>query len=180
MLLRECEPVHRLRYVRFEINRQKTLTQSIGSYTLCSYGAGAGGNLPRYVCVRHGALAPPSQVPTGRSGAGVTPTYALTLPTQFMTLNPITMSSNIPEPELYYTTPNLHCPNSRLPVLVYRQVLPADRSEPSSSRGTGEERLEPWRHIQALSQCTFPQQHSRTLRRPTRQYILYVRRWAAG
>ena len=31
--------------------------------------------------------------------------------------------------QVYWTVPNEHCPNSKLPVLVYRNVLPEDLSE---------------------------------------------------
>jgi uncharacterized protein YjlB len=33
--------------------------------------------------------------------------------------------------KIYWTVPNQHCPNSKLPVLVYRDVLPSDLSEDS-------------------------------------------------
>ena len=45
--------------------------------------------------------------------------------------NPTTMASEVREPEVYWTKPNEHCPNSKLPVLVYRNVLPDDLNEAS-------------------------------------------------
>ncbi|KAF7190425.1 hypothetical protein HII31_08139 [Pseudocercospora fuligena] len=45
-----------------------------------------------------------------------------------------TSSSSIPQPELYWTKPNTHCPNSTLPVLVYRNVLPSDHSVESTTK----------------------------------------------
>ncbi|KAK3710700.1 hypothetical protein LTR37_010119 [Vermiconidia calcicola] len=44
------------------------------------------------------------------------------------------MASNAQQPEVYWTKPNAHCPNSKLPVLVYRNVLPSDLSEESVSK----------------------------------------------
>ncbi|KAF2169951.1 hypothetical protein M409DRAFT_64362 [Zasmidium cellare ATCC 36951] len=38
------------------------------------------------------------------------------------------------DPELYWTKPTPHSPNSKLPVLVYRNVLPGDHSVESTSK----------------------------------------------
>ena len=36
--------------------------------------------------------------------------------------------TDLRQPEIYWTSPTAHVPNSKLPVLVYRNVLPADLS----------------------------------------------------
>lgn len=41
------------------------------------------------------------------------------------------MATELRQPETYWTKPNQHCPNSKLPVLVYRNVLPDDLTEDS-------------------------------------------------
>ncbi|PIB02897.1 hypothetical protein CB0940_12006 [Cercospora beticola] len=42
-----------------------------------------------------------------------------------------------PEPELYWTQPTQHCPNSKFPVLVYRNVLPEDLSIEAVEKALG-------------------------------------------
>lgn len=44
------------------------------------------------------------------------------------------MASTIPQPELSWTKPTSQCPNSKLPVLVYRNVLPADHTIQSTEQ----------------------------------------------
>ncbi|KAK4504197.1 hypothetical protein PRZ48_005113 [Zasmidium cellare] len=43
-------------------------------------------------------------------------------------------SSPPSDPEVYWTNPTPHSPNSKLPVLVYRNVLPPDHSVESTSK----------------------------------------------
>lgn len=43
------------------------------------------------------------------------------------------MATQLPIPEQYKLLPTRHCPNSVLPVLVYRNVLPEPRTEESVS-----------------------------------------------
>lgn len=47
------------------------------------------------------------------------------------------MSTPPPQPEMYWVKPTIHCPNSKLPVLVYRNVLPADLSIESTTEALG-------------------------------------------
>lgn len=44
------------------------------------------------------------------------------------------MASKRPEPEVYWTTPTAFCPNSKLPVLVYRNVLPRELTVDSATK----------------------------------------------
>lgn len=43
-------------------------------------------------------------------------------------------SNSIRQPEVYWTKPTPHVPNSTLPVLVYRNVLPADLNVDSATK----------------------------------------------
>jgi len=43
-------------------------------------------------------------------------------------------SKNAQQPEVYWTKPTPHVPNSSLPILVYRGVLPADLSVDSATQ----------------------------------------------
>jgi uncharacterized protein YjlB len=36
--------------------------------------------------------------------------------------------------QVYWTQPTAHCPNSKLPILVYRNVLPGDLTEDSAQK----------------------------------------------
>lgn len=38
------------------------------------------------------------------------------------------------QPDIYYLKPNKHCPNSDLPVLIYRDCLPLPFSEATTTR----------------------------------------------
>jgi uncharacterized protein YjlB len=44
------------------------------------------------------------------------------------------MSASSQQPELYWAKPTPHCPNSKLPILVYRNVLPEDLGIESTTK----------------------------------------------